>query len=579
MRHMSISLSPARRGLLLILIVRGVLVLAYAAHLPLWQPMDEYSHYQVSRFIAAEGRLPTRADAPDLPPDRAIYVQYEQPFLFYLMSAIPAVLFDDQSQMPTPAPLTQCPATASYRNLVMRGDITPLQRAGWALRGVNMLIGGLAVAALWAAVRVLLPERVFFAHFSALYLALYPPAIALSAWINNDNLLILLGALFLLFAARCQQSSATWRAWLALAVVVIACVLTKLTGLAAVPVFVLLMLWRLRRYRYAVLMGAGALAVGGAGVVALNLARCGAVVCRIYRYSLPFASWGEFWLSWTGLDYVEVLRRLTWSATIPYLFLTHAPPALAHLAVLALLLLGWGFALAYTVRPAGRRLWLAWGLIGGVAGLLLARVWWLQVEFAAMRYFAVALPALMLLLVVGYQRLRVPYRLWGLVLVFGVVNLVAITQYYRPLYQAPVLAQLPATATPVPDYRFPQGLTLLAYRVETGAAWDTLYTYWRTDRPQDAPWVAQADLLGAAVVIRDSCTMVLGTGQWATNAWQAQTIVVHAFTFPQITDADSFRVVLYPLVVRDYLTAIYDARQPIPPTVPAARVPFNQKMP
>jgi len=37
--------------------------------------------------------------------------------------------------------------------------------------------------------------------------------------------------------------------------------------------------------------------------------------------------------------------------------------------------------------------------------------------------------------------------------------------------------------------------------------------------------------------------------------------------------------VLYPLVVRDYLTAIYDARQSIPPTVPAARVPFNQKMP
>ena len=94
----------ASHGLLAgIIIIRMVASLWFAVHTPLWEKSDEINHYLYARFIATEGRLPTGDDFPELPQGKEIYVQFDQPPLYYLMLT-PIVALADGVDMPLPTP-------------------------------------------------------------------------------------------------------------------------------------------------------------------------------------------------------------------------------------------------------------------------------------------------------------------------------------------------------------------------------------------------------------------------------------------------------------------------------------------
>ena len=428
-------------GLLtLIVAVQIALGIGWMAVTPLWQG-HETDYFNVLRFTADHGRLPT---PEDYPPGTADLAQVTQPPLFYVLATPVVALLDSGAPLSAglnPVPLCiagEATATLVRATIPTSEEGFPPQgaaAAGYGLRLFNLALGAAAVVFTFAAARALFPARPSIALVGAALLAFEPSTIRMITFISNDTLLMTLAAVNLYCAARLIRGEPVrWRWAVALFVLAALAVLTRLTGWAVLALNALVLLAlaaRLiaravkgragRRQAWIAVGVVAALAVGIFAIGAFNLASTGSV---FGRYSFLDERIGSVLARFdfspvvltTVLDRTELAFREPLSLLAP----RHAVSVVYSLAVVAAL----GGALAALIvavihwlrqRPA---LWLAgllllWAAFLTAVGLVYFRN---VVDIAAyggvteyntagaftpMRYYAPGLPPFALLVALG----------------------------------------------------------------------------------------------------------------------------------------------------------------------------------
>ncbi|HSM55873.1 MAG TPA: glycosyltransferase family 39 protein [Candidatus Sulfomarinibacteraceae bacterium] len=257
-----------QRGLL------GLALLLAAANSvlnPQFEAPDELLHYQFVRHLLRERQLPVQRDDS--------LTQYHQPPLYYAGGALLAVAVEDSGHEPLRNPywLSYKPGEVHRDN---KAQFLPQETYAFPYESTSLVVHLLRLwsllllaGALWlflGIARQLWPrdearQTVFFA-----LAALNPMLLYIGSSVNNDNMVILLGALLLWLLARAARDGFSWTLALLCGAVWGLAALSKITGmLFAAPLAVVLLwdAWRSGRWRRAVghglLMGLAALLLSG----------------------------------------------------------------------------------------------------------------------------------------------------------------------------------------------------------------------------------------------------------------------------------------------------------------------------
>jgi len=525
-------LSRLHLPLVAALLLRLAVSLWYAAAFPQWETLDEVNHYRHAQFIAVEGRLPIDADVPDLPTDVRRLNQFNQPPLVYMTGALALRLTNTatDANMPVAAPPPTCDVPAAH--YFLSGTAAPeAERALGVLRGMNTLFGLLSVALTWGAVLRLSENRAL-ADYAALMFALYPAAVALGAWFNNDALLVPLGAGLLLAAAsrNAPYADLTLIALAALAA------FTKLTGTVAVVFAALVLAFRMRggiRHRWLTWGGVGLLILAVIAFIFWNMSHCGLPLCRSYLIHQTD------YLRWSGIEWA--LRNATWGASLVQLVRTATIPVIHNTALPppTLLVIGVGVwsvgMVGLLLRPRLHAIGMPLLLLCGAFALGLFRVFWLPLEpFFPVRYLALALPAAVYLCAYGYDALagytsrwvRLVPLLW-----LGFTLLLTPARYYRPLTALPPSEGEMETISPVSLAGLPLSITGY-YLAPTTTGSELRLRFTTTSAPSTAYYVTVQGLNERDLVIV-TCGEVLGTGAFPTSLWERGETVIQRVSLPE----------------------------------------------
>lgn len=285
-------LTPTRL-LLVIMLLKALLGLLYISQQPLWE-YHEADFLKVARIILIERRLPIPTDYPD--GDMTTRNANQPPLYYGLMLPVVALLDDGQPTPPGFHPPADC---AGYNlNLIDRvttkaynPPISGAVLAGYALRWLSL---GMALAAVWLTYRtgrVLLPGRPGVALAGAAMIAFEPTLVELASEVNNDNLILMLGAAHLLFCARLIRGRGSLAVNIVGLIVVSGlAVLSKLTGwlmlgisLALIAGVLLRSVQVSSRQRQWILMGLALVVIGVIGVMLFNQQQYGSIFGRYQR--------------------------------------------------------------------------------------------------------------------------------------------------------------------------------------------------------------------------------------------------------------------------------------------------------
>jgi hypothetical protein len=543
----------------------------FIAHIPAFESLDEINHVMVAHFIASEGRLPTMADAPPLPHWMIARVQYNQPPLPYLVGALalhssgfnaPFDAADASWRLPPAEPEPLCRGEPYRVYLWTAADRVYV--AVHVLRMVNVGFGLLTLALLMRATRGLFRSEVA-ALFAGALFACSPPIAELHAWYNNDVPVMLCGALALWGFSLARQS--WWQAVGVLFVAAVLAALTKLTGFVLVLVVAVYFWWHwvqghFRRFvLFVTLMGSA-----GSAWLVFNYARCGLPLCRLH-HGLPFSNAAELLTSLLTPDYIGSLAHFLQTSALPWISPAY-PPSVVLIA-LGLLPIGVGLCAAVYATQRGRDLWPLWLLLLAAIGLALLRVYWSpDVTYMAFRYIAVAVPALLALVALGWLCLVRCIGHW--VLLLPPALLLALTAsvpllYYQPVYDAlPMLQQEPASITPFQAQTYANGVQVVGYSVNTAS----LQLYWRSNQAQDTPLYAIVVLYDANRRPLEQCGITLGTALNPVTMWPPETLIQQHFWFNAPTTAAWFSVQIFDIVPQYYLYSYTNFSEPYPILLP-----------
>lgn len=510
----------------------------FSLHMPPFTRFDELNHYHVAHFVAHEARLPQAADFPDVPLIYRKYVQFDQPPLYYLMIA-PAIRWGSPAHLddiqPIPMPLCDDLPVTHY----VTAPVTPSDGGGSNLRGaaagraVNLVIHALAVITVWYAAQMIVPHKLHYAWIASLTYVLFPAMNELSAWINNDTPLVLIGGLFTLGLLWAIQRP-TLVAWGAVIAAALAAIASKLTGVGAMIAAGVIAVWQIGGHiprRSARLLIALGVLVGGLVLVfAVNGVLCGRWLCRTHNTQPPFRTLDEFTATLRLPYYLDAAAHLVQSMTVPHVSAAYSPHPM-WVAALAMGIAVGVIALAdwlrcHPQRGAGVTALLV--MVGSAAVLPVVRVWWLEVGYMAFRYYALVFVPLSVLLGVGFgwliERGRAPVTyVWlaGLALTTLLAPLIT----YRPLQELPERrATLPADAIITPDMEH-NGIAVAAYSAHA----DGVTLYLTPTQPLNEPlylFVAARSADGHWI---DQCGQIAGSAVWASHQWRVGTFVVQHF--------------------------------------------------
>lgn len=280
-----------KKILLIILLLKTVLGLLYITQQPLWQ-YHEADFVRVARHLRDFGEIPVLDDnaAPDTRNE-------SQPPLYYiLLTPFVSLLDDNQPAPPGIHPPATCDAyNTNLTNLVTtRADNPPVQGivlTGYVLRGLSLFMALIGVVFTYLAGRTLFPTRPAVALVGAAIIAFEPTLMGLAAEINNDNVILMLGAVHLWLCARLLRNQGNLLVnSIALVGIGGLAVLSKLSGwlllglaFALLALVVSRLLWRSRSPRQT------RIAVVGSALVLLALV--GLTVFNVRQYerfwSLP----------------------------------------------------------------------------------------------------------------------------------------------------------------------------------------------------------------------------------------------------------------------------------------------------
>lgn len=238
----------ARWALILILALHLALGAAYSVVNPIFEGPDEALNYANIRFLVEERRLPVlEADEP---------TKAHHPPLYYITAAlltfwVPNEGFDAVVERVNPFWAYQLgePGVDNKSLYLHDPDLEGFPYRDVALgvhlvRWLSVVMGAGTIIFAYCTARELFPRRPALALGSAVFVALNPMFIFISASVHDDALANLMAAALLYVTARVLMRGATTRRATVLGLLAGLAFLTKLTCLLVVPTAGLALLWR-----------------------------------------------------------------------------------------------------------------------------------------------------------------------------------------------------------------------------------------------------------------------------------------------------------------------------------------------
>ncbi|MBI4786227.1 MAG: glycosyltransferase family 39 protein [Chloroflexi bacterium] len=217
------------RYLALILATFIALALGYSVTIPLGEASDEVPHWAYVQYLRAHRELPKS--------EGAVLGESHQPPLYYVIGALATfwIPAPDFPIIANPDFVLDDPQTPNVL-LHTRREAFPYRDVSlaWRLvRALSIAMGAVTVWATWRLAREIFPEGEEIALGAAAFVAFLPGFLAISAVVNNDNLIVMLASLTALQVVRIARRRLAWR-WrdfLLLGVLLGLAPLTKLSGL------------------------------------------------------------------------------------------------------------------------------------------------------------------------------------------------------------------------------------------------------------------------------------------------------------------------------------------------------------
>ena len=576
----------------LIMVIYLLTAVSYALATPPGEAYDEWAHFAYIRHIVTERRLP--ASGQRLVPE-VTWDETHQPPLYYLLGAA-ATAGIDMSDNLRPQINPHLP-DGYARNAYIRG---PEHRWPWrgsvlgmmVARGVSLAMGALTVWLTYRLAQRLAPARPEVSLGAMAIAALMPQFLFTSSIITNDIAVALFGTLAALLLVRLAQAP-TLRDVLWLIPVLLAAILSKVTGVALLPAAALVLAGvtidrgnGLSRRQRLWLAGGGLLTLGVAVLALLAFESWNvylsdhhaSVSVALRRFILPAllgAGRGGLW-RWAELpERLLYAYRTFWGSfglgniELPYGYYV----AMGLLTLLAPL----GVVLHW--RRATRQARLGLAVLALVAAWTLAAPLYMMLtsssdHAAPGRYVMALVPILGVGQALGLAELAPRARRAALLIPCALLLLVGATlipwRVLWPVY-APgerlSQAQLERVATPI-DYRFGDTLALVGYRlpqatVHPGDTVEVLL-YWQVLATPPHDYTVSVQLLDPDRAFYGGVEAYPARGNEGTHHWRPGEIIVDRQYVPLGSD---FAAPAYALVQvslhRD------ESREPMPLTAAA----------
>jgi len=556
-----------QRLLALLLVAFVGLGLTYAAVTPSFEQPDEWSHLSLVRYVGAHKRMPPRV----VPSRRALTasdmawtLEYHDPPLYYappLYHGLAGLLVSwiDMSDMPSlmvPSPswevgwVPEPDRTPRNKNLYAHRAGETLVKSGtvratYLLRVVSLGLGAVTVLCAHALSRLLWPDRSFQALGAAVFVALNPKFISVSAGVTNDNLLNTLFALSLVCALRGMRDGVAWHRWAMLGGLVGLGMLTKQNGLLLLPLGLLAIAWQQDRRR---LSWRGKTLMDGAAFLGSAFVVGGWWYVRnSILYHDPLGVEPHFAikdpLTHFGLQELLMIARGYWAAfgwapilLEPWMYVAAGVVILVAVAGM-LVALGGSFWEASPVTRRGLAL-LSLAFLLNLAALV---QWTINTSAPIGRLLFATLPVAGVLIAWGLsQWTRWSVVRWGLGLLVGLAFVLAAVipwRYLRPAYASPRLpGGMPGTADVV-GLAFRGGIRLAGYEADeedlVPGEGVRLTLFWNTPTTPDQryrTWIQLGPQDPTSRVAEDGYW--LGGTLYPSDLWQAGDTVRQAFDLP-----------------------------------------------
>jgi 4-amino-4-deoxy-L-arabinose transferase-like glycosyltransferase len=529
-----------RHPLLLILLTRLAVGLAFTVIVPPWEADNEESHFAYARYLARHNTLTLNpAD-----PDAADIWEKFQPPLYYNLVALALRGFDlSDDYRPTAYPYLANGDVGIVRAVPLVNPTPGQQQIIWALYAGRLMSGLLSASGvvwMWLLTRRLWPRRPALVGLATLTYAFWPQHLFVGSVISNDALLIALCAMTLYGVVELLTTGFHWRFALLATLGVMAALLTKVNALSLLPLVglaIVISFSRARHFRWwqgPLALGVIGLALAATFNALTSLAFVSQHVLRgdtltrfaqfafapengalltqasAFGYRTFFASFG-----WGNVEIFEWAYRM-WNMAG------------------ALAVLGWGVGLGrwLSARPAHT----PHKLLCALLALLIGLGWALPAALVVAsrnpfvftgRYMLTTLPALACLLALGWQAVLLnPWRVWVLRLfaIGGVVLGWAIPGFaVTPLYAQPYLLNKADASYDVPlRVVYQDQIELLGYR-SLGAVYPgeevALTLCWQAVAPIPQHYTLQLTVVGADGQGYGQTRTYPGAGQYPTGNW------------------------------------------------------------
>lgn len=189
------------RFLIIIIIMYCVLAIGYSVIIPLGEAPDEVSHFAYVQFLAMQHQLPGKEGAAS--------GQAHQAPLYYVVSALLINWIPDQAFNYIANPDWELDNLATPNLLLHpRAEAFPYQKGALAwhiVRFFSVCLGALTLLGSYWLARTIFPNHEMIARLTIAFMAFLPSFNFLVSTVNNDNLVVLLSVVTLLFFLRAWQ--------------------------------------------------------------------------------------------------------------------------------------------------------------------------------------------------------------------------------------------------------------------------------------------------------------------------------------------------------------------------------------
>ena len=576
MQGLSISTIQKRILWAALLLVAALASLSSVVN-PLWEPPDELEHYQFVRYLIDEKELPVQEADQEIS-------QSHQPPLYYAIGALLVAAIDDPQQLPLRNPFwgyMNDRADRDNKLQFLNPDSQALPYRGTSLVMHLLRLWSVAlslgtVTAMWLTARALWPHEPAKIAVTLAIGALNPMFLYLSGSVNNDNLVIMLGAFVLWLTIRALHDGFARRTTILLGLLWGCALLAKLTGLILAATWGVALAWmawqrrdaRLFVSRLATIVGI-ALALAGWWFVRNIL-----VYDQVFALGRVLEVWGA--RSPEQLNLLHLWRDLVYSWTNFWGRFGYGQvplPPLLYWLCLALSVLAVAGIIKKGVKLLRRPIWLT------ISATLLAYVAALFYYIlknptgANGRYVFPALPAMAALTAQGVSacfadaRMRRLFQAATIVLMLGLavfsIALFLPWSYARPrlLSESQALAQVetPREITWGSGIRL-LGTTLAPPQISVGEK-VALKACWRADEVMTTNYTFYAHLLDSHLNSLGQRDTYTGLGTFPTSFWQRGDIFCDTYMIPLTADlkwprAADIEIGFYDLDNRQHLQAL-----------------------